>query len=134
MKIEILEPDQYHQLAGLNGPLDTMGIPSPAVSKVIVARAPDGAIRAYWVVQAAVHIEPIWLDPDLRAGLGGAKVFMAMVPAVMAAVASTGDSTFYTFAADETMVQYALRLGLTPLPYTIFEGHLPSLPTNEVTP
>lgn len=121
MKIELLAPEDYPHLVGVGG-ITAATLPSPATSRVIVARRADGAIAAYWVAQAVVHVEPIYLGTE---GLGNGKLFAEMLPAMMAALAANGDTTFYAFAQDENMVQYALRLGLQLLPYVTFQGFLP---------
>ena len=128
MDIELLKPEDYPKLIGLGGMTATT-LPSPETSRILVARRPDGTIAAYWVAQAVVHIEPIWLEGV--SGLGRGKVFMNMVPAMMGELAAIGDSTFFAFADNENMVQYALRLGMQPLPYVVFQGNLPTSEARE---
>ena len=125
MQIETLHPDQYPTLIGV-GTMTADKLPPPATSRIVVARRDDGTIAAYWVAQAVIHVEPI--DLSGVEGLGRGKVFMEMLPALMTEVASTGDNSFFAFAADESMIQYAMRLGLTPLPYVVFQGTIPVPP------
>ena len=125
MRIELLAPADYPQLLGIGG-MTASTLPSPDTSRIIVARREDDAtIVAYWVAQAVIHVEPIYLGLE---GLGNGKLFQEMLPHMLAALSTTGDNTFYAFAADESMVQYALRLGLTHLPYLVFQGSIPPPP------
>lgn len=130
MTYEQLAPEKYPELIGV-GPMTAATLPDPASSRIVVGRL-GGRIAAYWVVQAVLHAEPIYVGPELE-GLGRGKAIAELLPRMLAAVAACGDTTFYAFAADENVLQYALRIGLKPLPFTVFQGTIPPIPPTQET-
>ena len=66
--IRELGPDEVHLLYTLP-PFNVQGVPAFGHSRVVVAQdVESGQIVGYWFVFDAVHVEPLWVDPDHRRG------------------------------------------------------------------
>ena len=138
MNIRVLDPDEYHRLHEIE---DFEGVyPSPATSKVVVAEE-DGVIRALWVAAATVHLEPFWVDEELRNDRKGGLMYKKMAPTMFAILQALQEKFFFMtvpFSLDnegEPVVQskgddtleYLLRLGLRPGGIAMV-GTVPQLP------
>jgi hypothetical protein len=120
--VSILPPERYAELevqfTEMGGPL-----PQPETSYIVVAEE-DGEIKAFWVMQAAVHIEPCWVKPEERDRTG--FFYKQLMPAMLATLQADGTRSFFAFADRDEIANYLLRIGLQPLPYVSFAGLVPA--------
>lgn len=123
MKILTLPPARYPELKKFDAFLGGL-LPNPDTS-IVVVQEDDNTheIMDFWVAQAVIHIEPVTLTTK-----DGGFTAVKLLTHLLAELASRGESAFYAFAQTEDVVQYLLRLGLTPLPYATFAGIIPTLP------
>lgn len=66
MTIRTLAPEEHHRLVGLGPFKDATSGPDPDYSTVVVAEDEDGKILGYWCAFNAVHVEPLWVSPEVR--------------------------------------------------------------------
>ena len=70
-ELRLLESYEYHRLNELRGaglPDNDEWIPRPEFGKVIIAEL-QGEIVGFWVIQQMIHVDPVWVKPDLRGNL-----------------------------------------------------------------
>lgn len=105
-----LPPEEWQRL--LKVPPFDAGVPltiSPGVDKVIVLEDPSGKIVGYWMAFLAVHLEPMWIDPEHR---GRVSVNRKIWREARAAVLEFGTNiAFALINADSPAARYAERLG-----------------------
>lgn len=118
LNILTLPPDRYHELLAFGAFLQNL--PNPATSKVVVVEDSEThEVKGFWVAQATIHIEPVYLTPEAQ---DGGHTGLKMLALLLSELAAMGEPQFFAFAETESVVDYLIRLGLTPLPYTIFKG------------
>lgn len=117
MIVKLLEPERYHEL-----PIEA----NPAMSIVAVAEDEQThEIKGYWVAQLQVHVEPIWLSPELR---GEGRTGLKMFAAILAGLNTFGIKNFYSFADTAEIAGYLERLGLKLTPFVTYFGAVPETP------
>lgn len=119
LNILTLPADRYPELLAL----DPRANFNPATSIVVVAEdAQTHEIKGFWTAQAVIHIEPITLTGEAK---DGGHTVLKMLTHLLSELAAKGESQFFAFADNESVVDYLVRLGLTPLPYAVFVGTTP---------
>ncbi len=121
MQIKLLEAERYHEL-----PIEA----NPNTSIVVVVEDDNKKIRAYWMAQLVVHTEPVWIDPELRSGFTGVKMYAAL----LAALQGLGIKEFYSFADRDEIDNYLQRLGLKITPFSVYRGVVPECPFSQHQP
>lgn len=106
-----LQPEEYHKLDG-HEDLTATGVPSPDVSRIMVAERHDGTIVGYIMAVTVVHMEPIWVHPDYRGTMVPVRLWRKLVDALLTPV-------MYCFSDTSTIAGYLTRLGLRELPYKV---------------
>jgi len=118
MLIKLLEPERFHEL-----PVEV----NPALSIVAVKEDPEThEIKAFWVAQLQVHVEPVWLAPDER---DGGFTALRLFAALLAGFNSLGVKEFYAFADQPEIANYLERLGMSLTPYVTYKGVTPECPS-----
>ena len=126
MIIETLPFDRYSELLSFEH-FKEFGLPGP-LSIVVVARDHlSKEIKGYWVSQAVMHSEPVYLAPEVRNGLTGQQLFAKL----MAELFAIGVSAHFCFSASSEISNYLDRLGLVQLPWDIYMGAIPAPPPIE---
>lgn len=59
-----LTPEEYPRLKQILP--EGFGLPSPQTSRVVIAEDSEGAIKGYWFVYIALHVEPLWVAEEKR--------------------------------------------------------------------
>ena len=125
--VRLLPPEEFHRIASFPGPLHALqGVPDPEHTRVIVAEQGD-QIVGYWVLFNAVHAEPLWLDPIVR---HKPKIAQDLLAAVLSELQSAGAQSVFAIIGDpelDTIGPMAERVGLVPLPGTLYAGAVPQL-------
>jgi hypothetical protein len=111
MITRILEASEYDRLKGLAHTDDW--IPTDDTARVLVAEK-DGEIIAFWVAQAEIHIEPLWIKPDERRGM--------LAKELLQGIKSMVSGKCYAFTESDTVAGYLERLGMREIKRRIFVG------------
>jgi hypothetical protein len=122
MNIHVLEADRFEELAPIFKEYGG-ALPDPSQAIILVLEDTPGVIDGFWVLEAQIHIEPVWVRPELRNKT--AHIYKAILPHLLAALHDTGASKFYSFAEDQQTATYLARIGLSPMTAMIFEGRVP---------
>lgn len=121
MNISLLAADRYDELLPIFEEFNGI-MPSPESSAVVIAEE-DNEIKAFWVLEAQVHAEPLWVREDSRVKSGA--IFKQMAPLMLSTLQNLDVKTFFCTTEDENMVQYMQRLGLEAQPFVTFMGVVP---------
>ncbi len=123
MRISILPPERYPEL--LKFPILKAALPPPATSIIAVVEDDNSnEILGFWIAQAVIHIEPIYLT---EAAQDGGITAVKLLATLLSELAARGEASFYAFTDQPDVVNYLLRLGLVPFPYACFRGINPTL-------
>lgn len=125
-KIRVLDPSEYHRLAGL-GPFTEELLPDES-TVIVVAEDDDEQILGYWCAFNAVHLEPLWVVEAER----GNGVGMALWGGLRKLLEGNGVVSAFAMVADEDVMTHlpmARKIGFKRVPVsTLFielgeEGH-----------
>jgi hypothetical protein len=113
----LLPPDQIERVREAGGPLAEL----PDLSKVrdqtrVAVVEVDGRIVGYWVLWMALHVEPLWVTPDVRRA---PAVIKGLLAEVESAILSSGESAAFAVIDPSDVAQvaaYAERLGFHDAP------------------
>ncbi len=106
----MLDSSEYHRLSGIEWYGEGKPLPQPGVSFIAVAEAgPD--IVGFWVAQAHVHAEPVWVKKTHRGGTVGVRMMKLMRETLRA----DGVTGAYLSTEDPKVAGYLGRLGLKKL-------------------
>lgn len=123
--IREITPEEYGALAGL-GLFQQFAVPPPDQSRCVVAqRVSDYKIVAYWFVFQAIHVEPLWIDPEYRKRPGLIRRLWTGVQEVLEDVFSKLGLRPVAFcvigdASAANVLPYATRLGFKRVPGSLF--------------
>lgn len=111
MNISILDPSRFNELP----------LPVLPNSLVVVAEDETG-IKGMWAASQVVHIEPMWLSPDVKdGGFTGLRMLQTLL-----SLLATGDHKGYFALSNKPEIDdYLARLGLTQLDAKIWVGQNP---------
>ncbi len=127
LTVRSLPPEEYPRILDAPGPLrELSGIPDPEHSRILVLEDAQGRIRGYWMLFNAIHAEPLYLDPEIRHRAQAGRDLLLQVYTELRAA---GVQTVFAVVAPEdreTIGPMAKRLGLHPLPGTIYMGRVPT--------
>lgn len=116
-----LAPDQVHRALEAGGPLKEMQVDPERMKDMSVAVVEvDGRIVAYWVIWYALHVEPLWIQPEWRRHPG---VCSGLVKQMQAVVEETAEPAAYCEIGEENLeaiAPYAERLGFLPAPGRLY--------------
>ena len=119
MSIRILPSNEYNK------------IPYPAVpdQSVVVVLEDDETkeLKGFWCAQNVIHIEPVWLSPDVTNGFNGIKLYAGL----MAALSTHGVTDVYAFADRSEIADYLERLNAELLPYVVYKLQVPVIQPEE---
>jgi hypothetical protein len=108
----LLQPFEYYLLAKefdkRNAPL-----PQPHLSQVYAAFDGDRLV-AFWVLQAVLHAEPLWIDEEYRGNPGLAAGLLQRVEPYMR------NETVMVLAESEEVEFMLQRLGFEKMPYPAY--------------
>ncbi len=107
--VRLLTGEEYQRLLSFE-PFQSGGLPSPEVSRILVAEL-DGAIVGFWGLFNAVHVEPLWIAEEHRKRPG---LVRRLWSAVADQLRSVGVYTAFACIADRDAAQnvpLAMRLG-----------------------
>ena len=95
-----LAPDQGHRALEAGGPLLEMQVDPERMRDMSVAVVEvDGTIVAYWVIWYALHVEPLWIQPEYRRHPGGVG---GLVRQMQQVVEETGEPAVLALAGINT--------------------------------
>lgn len=107
--------DRLHEATA--GPLADVDLSKLEAEAIPVVEV-DGRIVAYWPIFYALHLEPLWVDPDQR---GDAGVLRALLDLLQLAVVASGEPVaFAVIAPDAPSLPMAERLGFAPVPGNLY--------------
>lgn len=119
--LRILQPDEIGKLKEFPPYSKGFELPTPSASRVAVAEV-EGRIVGFWVSSAVVHVEPLWLDPDVR---DGGFTATALLKTLVDELKSNGVTHTYVFSETKTNSDYLTRLGFKKQPPTeLFLGEV----------
>lgn len=111
MKYRILDASEWEKLLTV---VPAAHIPSPDVASVAVAENDQGNIVGVLFLQMALHMEPLVLkSPHVN--------FERLHDTLMTAVAEDKGLHIYCFSDKEIIDRMATHVGMTELPYKVFE-------------
>jgi len=118
--IRELGPDEMHVIGTLP-PFNTEGIPAFGHTRVVVAQDKvSGAFVGYWFLFDAVHVEPVWIDPNYRKRPSLIRRLWGKVREIL----ETGDvpGAWATIMHADTMpnAAQAVRLGFKRIPGDLY--------------
>lgn len=122
--LRVLPDEDYPRLLAFE-PFATGGLPSPAVSRILVAEL-GGDIVGFWGLFNAVHVEPLWIHPDHRSRPG---LIRRLWTAVQSELRAAGVFTAFACIADRDAAQnvpLALRQGFERVPGDLYMIRLAS--------
>lgn len=105
-----------HEFSRLDGHIGLGGIPAPQLADYIVAEDDTGTIRAFWAIIMVPHVEPIWIDPELRSATLAGRLWKAL----RAYLDKVQLPMVYCFAASQPIAAYLSRLGFVLQPYLTY--------------
>lgn len=112
MKIEVLNPEQYSELAGIEEGF----IPPWDNGVVFVARDDAGKIIGRSMILFVPHIEGTWVHPDHR----GSTIAYRLIRAVGKSLAKSGAGMMLAYSQDVKVDDYLKRIGFELLPIKVF--------------
>jgi hypothetical protein len=126
-----LDPAEFPRLLRYE-PFATMGKPPNAAnSRVFVLEDEQGELKAFWVRFVTVHIEPLWISPELRAKAGPLRRMWRML---WENLLKEGWKVAYAVIADQDLphgnASFAQRAGLVKIPgslYYVVPENIPDL-------
>jgi len=125
MIVRELPACEFHRMRQAGGPLgealrDQLRLPDPDHTRIGVVEDATGAIKGYVVLFDALHVEPIWLDPDIRhQPKTGAKMLDWMVRKLRSCGAESAFGIILE-ADQATVAPLAAKVGFTPLPGQLY--------------
>lgn len=125
-----LPPDEWHRLTQIPGPLAGRDLQPSDSARIIVVESPAGAIVGYWPAFAMVHLDLLYTDAEVR---HHPKVQFALLGAMATMLQQLGVRSVCAVIADADQPdngRMAEKLGLQPLPGTLYMGPIP--PAEEV--
>jgi len=122
MRVEVLEGEALGELVSTQGPfhgqqavVDQLGN-----AQVVVVRADNGAIVAHWPIWVAIHLEPLWIDPEARKN---PAVVRALVSAMQWQLVKERITTAFAVIGHADLVEnlpLAARIGFERVPGDLF--------------
>lgn len=118
--IRELGPEEMHVLATLP-PFNVEGIPAFGHTRIVVAQDVEGGnIVAYWFIFDAVHVEPLWVDPNYRKRPGMARRLWGRVREILEETKVPGAFAMVHDADAMPNASQAIRLGFKRLPGDLY--------------
>lgn len=111
MKIRQLPTDEWSRLAG-HPAMMGQDVPEPGLAHCFVAEDSKGEIRGAIWVQLCVHVEPLWVDDELKGGTLAVRLFQEAVHLLDTHKVTAA----YCMAGSREVADYLDRLGLELLP------------------
>lgn len=111
----VLPPEEWEKLQRFE-PWATYGLPSPDYHEFVVVEAGDGRILGYWCLHNAVHLEPLYLEPDARQKVAVVK---ELWKGVLGRLREAGVQSAHAIVGDRdvaTNLPLATKLGFQVVP------------------
>lgn len=100
-------------------PFDTMGIPDPLSTRVVVAQDPGGVVIGYCFLHASLHVEPFGIAPEHQ---GDRALARQLWEAVKTMMQQSNEKVAYAVIPDESLVVagIAQKLGFSRIPAGLY--------------
>jgi hypothetical protein len=118
-RVRELQPWEWDKLAALPLPVPP---PDPQMIMFVAEDPETGRIVGRWPVFNTVHIDGVYLAPDVR---GNPRLVAAMVGAVVTKLQDAGVAVVYALTDTPESAAMAEKLGLTALPGRLYVGPVP---------
>lgn len=121
LTVRELPSSEWGKLASAGGMLAGAHLPADSSARILVAEDASGRLCGYWVVAAMVHLEPLWLAPDVR---HRAHFLLAWIGAVCEILRQEGIQFVFAVTGTPENAQMAEALGLKEIPGRLYGGLL----------
>lgn len=108
--MRLLDSSEHHRLSGIEWYGKDRPLPHSGASKVVVAERGQ-EIVGFWLAQAHVHADPVWVREDHRGGSVGVRMMRLMAKALK----DDGVEGAYISTDIPKVGEYLGRLGLKKL-------------------
>lgn len=122
--IKELPVEEWGRLSEADGPLHGHTLPPTDTARIITIQQEDGRICAYWIASGVVHLDPLWLDEEVRRM---PKLGFAFLGAMATALQESDVRYAYAIIADGDQPvngELAEALGFEKMPGSLYGGFL----------
>lgn len=121
---ELPEAEWYRLQELPDGPYAEVSLPPSDTCRIVVIEQ-DRQLLGYWVISAAIHLDPLYLDPSVR---HHPRLALAFTGAVVHTLQRTGARFAYAVIADlqPENAAMAAHLGFVRVPGALYAGLIPA--------